>query len=84
MGILNITKEDKELMLEEIRAHREKILEHLEEIENSIRALSEGGIAARMDAYWLPSIKGALGSEDYPHAIMVSLGDTIKELERED
>lgn len=81
MGFL--TKEDKELMLEKICQHREKMFEHLYEIEVLVNGLGREDIRARMQAYWLPSIKGSLGAEDYPNTIMVSLEDTIKEIEED-
>lgn len=77
------TKEDKELILEEIRQHREEIFKHLGEIETLVNELDREDIRARMWAYWLPSIKGSLGDEDYPNTIMVSLEDTIKEIEED-
>lgn len=81
MGLL--TKEDKQLMLEEIRHHGNEMLTHLYEIEILILQLGDSGTRARMEAYWLPSIKGALGSTNHPNTIMISLGDTIEEIEDE-
>jgi len=81
--MVEFTTEDKKLMLEKIRQHREKIFEYLYEIEDLVKELGNSGARARMEAYWLPSIKGSLGHESYPNAIMVSLENTITELENE-
>jgi len=75
------TIEDKKLMLGKIRRHREKIFEYLYEIEDLVNELGNSEAKTRMETYWLPSIKGSLGHESYPNAIMVSLENTITELE---
>jgi len=74
------TAEDKADVLDEIRQHREEIYEHLSAIQNLVENVGNSDITARMDAYWLPTINGALGSEEYPNTIMTSLEDTIEEI----
>lgn len=76
-----LSKEEKQQMLEEILQHREQIFEHLRAIENLVKCIGTGIDATRMQAYWLPSIKGALGDDMYPNTIMISMGDTIRDLE---
>lgn len=79
----DLTKEERKEMLSNIEMLREEMFKRLGEIEALVEELGDHMITARMDAYWLPSIKGALGSEDYPNTIMYSLGDTIEEIEDE-
>lgn len=76
-----LSKEEKQQMLEEILQHREQIFEHLDGIADLVKRLGTGIDATRMQAYWLPSIKGALGDEMYPNSIMISMGNTIQDLE---
>lgn len=77
----DLTKEEREEMLSTLEMHRGEMFGHLRKIEILVLQLGDPQITARMEAYWLPSIKGALGSENYPNAIMTSLGDTIEEIE---
>jgi len=78
---MNYTKEEKEIILEELLQHREEIFEHLDSIAHLVECLGHGIDMDRMEAYWLPSIKGSLGDEMYPHSIMISMEDTIQDLQ---
>jgi len=77
---MNYTKEEKEIMLEELLQHREEIFFHLGTIENLVECIGCEIDVTRMEAYWLPSIKGSLGDEMHPNTITISMADTIQDL----